>query len=184
MAAQYQSPLQMGGSPKSPFGSIINLLIFFGVLVLMYIFIGGLFKLLYLAAPVLLVATLVINYRIVADYAIDVFETFRTDVLWGVVKVAFTVLCYPFVIGWLFAKSLIYRKVDKMKQNFDAQMQATNNNMGANFGKNASNTTDFADFEELSSELLNKNRPQKEEPIIIELPKPKDKQDDYDQFFK
>ena len=180
MAAQYQGSFQVGGSPKNPFGSIINVVIFFGALVLMYLFIGGLFKLLYLVAPFLLVATLIINYRIVADYAIDVFETFRTDVLWGVVKVAFTVLCYPFVIGWLFAKSLIYRKVDKLKQNFEAQMNTTN----TNFGANPSATTDFADFEELSSEILNKNKSKKEEPIIIELPKPKDKQDDYDQFFK
>ncbi len=180
MAAQYKGSFQFGGSPKNPFGSIINLLIFFGVLVLMYFFIGGVFKLLYLAAPFLLIATLIINYRIVADYAIDIFETFRTDVLWGVVKVAFTILCYPFVIGWLFAKSLIYRKVDKMKQNFDAQMNATN----ANFGTNPSVSADFADFEELSSEMLDKNKAKKQEPIIIELPKPKNKQDDYDQFFK
>ena len=180
MAAQYQGSFQFGSSPKNPFGSIINLLIFFGVLVLMYFFIGGVFKLLYLAAPFLLIATLIINYRIVADYAIDIFETFRTDVLWGAVKVAFTILCYPFVIGWLFAKSLIYRKVDKMKQNFDAQMNAAN----TNFGANPSVSADFADFEELSSEMLDKNKAKKQEPIIIELPKPKDKQDDYDQFFK
>ena len=181
MAAQYQGSFQFGGSPKNPFGSIINLLIFFGVLVLMYFFIGGVFKLLYLAAPFLLIATLIINYRIVADYAIDIFETFRTDVLWGVVKVAFTILCYPFVIGWLFAKSLIYRKVDKMKQNFDAQMNAAN----ANLGENPPISADFADFEELSSEMLDKNKAKKQEPIIIELPKPKDRQqDDYDQFFK
>ena len=184
MAAQYKGSFQFGGSPKSPFGSIINLLIFFGVLVLMYFFIGGVFKLLYLAAPFLLVATLIINYRIVADYAIDIFETFRTDVLWGVVKVAFTILCYPFVIGWLFAKSLIYRKVDKMKQDFDAQINAANTNFGAKPSVSA-DFADFADFEELSSEMLDKNKAKKQEPIIIELPKPKDKQqDDYDQFFK
>ena len=181
MAAQYKGSFQFGGSPKNPFGSIINLLIFFGVLVLMFFFVKSLFSLLYLAAPFLLIATLIINYRIVADYAIDIFETFRTDVLWGAVKVAFTILCYPFVIGWLFAKSLIYRKVDKMKQNFDAQMNAAN----TNFGQNPSVSADFADFEELSSEMLDKNKPKKDEPIIIELPKPKDKQqDDYDQFFK
>ena len=181
MATNYQRAFRVGGNPNNPFGSIINLLIFFGILVGMYFLIGGVFKLLYLIAPVLLIATLIINYRIVADYAIGVFETFRTDILWGVVKVIFTVLCYPMVIGWLFAKSLIYRKVDKMKENFDAQMNAANQNLGA---KPAA-STDFADFEELSSEMLNKNAPKKEEPIIIELPKPKEKrQDDYDQFFK
>ncbi len=181
MATNYQRAFRVGGNPNNPFGSIINLLIFFGILLAMYFLIGGVFKLLYLIAPVLLIATLIINYRIVADYAIDVFETFRTDILWGVVKVAFTVLCYPMVIGWLFAKSLIYRKVGKMKENFEAQMNAANPNLGIK----PTSSTDFADFEELSSEMLNKNAPKKEEPIIIELPKPKEKrQDDYDQFFK
>jgi hypothetical protein len=178
MATNYQGSFRVGGNPNNPFGSIINLLIFFVVLAGMYFFIGGVFKLLYLVAPVLLIATLIINYRIVADYAIDVFETFRTDILWGAVKVAFTVLCYPLVIGWLFAKSLIYRKVDKLKQEFDAQVNAVNPNLGSK------TTTEFADFEELSSEVLKKTE-KKEPPIIVELPKPKEKQqDDYDQFFK
>jgi Trk-type K+ transport system membrane component len=179
MATNYQGSFRVGGNPNNPFGSIINLLIFFAVLAGMYFFIGGVFKLLYLVAPLLLIATLIINYRIVAEYAIDVFETFRTDVLWGAVKVAFTVVCYPLVIGWLFAKSLIYRKVDKIKQQFEEQVKTANPNLGSNTG-----TTEFADFEELSSEMLNKSKKQ-EPPIIIELPKLKEKpRDDYDQFFK
>jgi hypothetical protein len=179
MATNYQGSFRVGGNPNNPFGSIINLLIFFAVLAGMYFFIGGVFKLLYLVAPILLIATLIINYRIVADYAIDVFETFRTDILWGAVKVAFTVLCYPLVIGWLFAKSLIYRKVDKLKQQFEEQVKATNPNLGSQ-----GTTTEFADFEELSSETLDKMK-KKEPPIVLQIPKIKEKpQDDYDQFFK
>jgi hypothetical protein len=179
MATNYQGSFRVGGNPNNPFGSIINLLIFFAVLAGMYFFIGGVFKLLYLVAPILLIATLIINYRIVAEYAIDVFETFRTDILWGAVKVAFTVLCYPLVIGWLFAKSLIYRKVDKIKQQFEEQVNAVNPNLGSK-----GTTTEFADFEELSSEMLNKTK-KEEPPIVLQIPKIKDKPtDDYDQFFK
>jgi hypothetical protein len=179
MATNYQGSFRVGGNPNNPFGSIINLLIFFAVLAGMYFFIGGVFKLLYLVAPILLIATLIINYRIVADYAIDVFETFRTDILWGAVKVAFTVLCYPLVIGWLFAKSLIYRKVDKIKQQFEEQVKATNPNLGSK-----GTTTEFADFEELSSEMLDKTK-KEAPPIVLQIPKIKEKpQDDYDQFFK
>jgi predicted membrane protein len=179
MATNYQGSFRVGGNPNNPFGSIINLLIFFAVLAGMYFFIGGVFKLLYLAAPLLLIATLIINYRIVADYAIDVFETFRTDILWGAVKVAFTVLCYPLVIGWLFAKSLIYRKVDKIKQQFEEQVKAANPNL-----ESKGTTTEFADFEELSSEMLNKSK-KEEPPIVLQIPKIKEKPtDDYDQFFK
>jgi hypothetical protein len=179
MATNYQGSFRVGGNPNNPFGSIINLLIFFAVLAGMYFFIGGVFKLLYLVAPILLIATLIINYRIVAEYAIDVFETFRTDILWGAVKVAFTVLCYPLVIGWLFAKSLIYRKVDKIKQQFEEQVNAVNPNSGSK-----GTTTEFADFEELSSEMLNKTK-KEEPPIVLQIPKIKDKPtDDYDQFFK
>jgi predicted membrane protein len=181
MATNYQGSFRVGGNPNNPFGSIINLLIFLAILAGAYFLIGGALKLLYLAAPVLLIATLVINYRIVADYAIDVFETFRTDILWGAVKVAFTILCYPLVIGWLFAKSLIYRKVGKLKQQFEEQVKATNPNFGA---QTSGHDPEFADFEELSSDKLDLDK-KPETPIILQLPKTKDKPtDDYDHFFK
>lgn len=170
----YQRSFRTGGNSNNPFGSIMSLLIFVGILVFLFFVVTSFVKLLYLVAPVLLIATLLINYRIVADYVTGVFDTFRTDVLFGVVKVLFSVFCYPFVIGWLFAKAMFYRKVNTLKKDMEQQMGTMSN---------TTNDTQYAEYEELSSDLDINTKPEK--PIILDLPKPKDKtRDDFDQLFK
>ena len=170
----YQRSFRTGGNSNNPFGSILSLLIFVGILVFLFFVVTSFVKLLYLVAPVLLIATLLINYRVVADYVTGVFDTFRTDVLFGVVKVLFSVFCYPFVIGWLFAKAMFYRKVNTLKKDMEQQMGTMSN---------TTNDTQYAEYEELSSDLDINAKPEK--PIILDLPKPKDKtRDDFDQLFK
>jgi hypothetical protein len=150
-------------SSQNPFNSLISLLVLVGVMVLLFFVVKGFISILYLAAPVLLIITLVINYKIVADYVISIFETFKTDVLMGMVKVAFTFLCYPIVIGWLFAKALLFRKVDKIRQELDSQMGL--------FEKESKEQ--YIDFEELNSKT-GSEKPEK--PNIIGLPNPKEKE--------
>ncbi len=170
----YKRSFGIGGNSNNPFGSLFSLLIFVGILVLLFFMVTSFVKLLYLVAPVLLIATLLINYRIVADYVLGVVDTFKTDVLFGVAKVAFSVLCYPFVIGWLFAKAMFFRSVTKLQKDMSQRMGALNQ-MG--------NNTQYTDYEEISSDIIT-NEPA-EKPTIIELPKQKDKlRDDYDQLFK
>lgn len=170
----YQRSFRTGGNSNNPFGSIMSLLIFVGILVFLFFVVTSFVKLLYLVAPVLLIATLLINYRVVADYVTGVMETFRTDILFGVVKVLFSFFCYPFVIGWLFAKAMFYRKVNTLKKDMEQQMGQMNSSEG---------NTQYAEYEELSSDLDINTKPEK--PIILDLPKPKDKtRDDFDQLFK
>lgn len=178
----YQRSFRVGGNSNNPFGSIISLLIIIGVFILLFFMVTGFIKLLYLVAPVLLIATLLINYKLVADYVKGIFETFRTDIIFGVVKVLFTVILYPFVIGWLFAKAMFFRKVTKLQKDMAQQMGALNQKP---------QNTQYADYEEISSDLNIDEKPEKtsektpEKPIIIELPKPKDPlRDDFDQLFK
>ena len=178
----YQRSFKVGGNPNNPFGSIVSLLILIGVFVLLFFMVSGFIKLLYIVAPVLLIATLLINYNLVADYVIGIFQTFRTDILFGIVKVLFTVLCYPFVIGWLFAKAMFYRKMTKLQKDLEQQMDGLNE---------TAQNTQFTEYEEISSDL-NTAKPTTEptdevpeKPIIIELPKPKDPlRGDFDQLFK
>lgn len=167
-----------GNNQNTPFSALFNVLMVIGTLIILYFILMGFVKLLYLVAPILLIATLIINSRVVADYAIDVFETFRTNILLGVLKVGFSILCYPFIIGWLFAKALVFKKVDKIKRDFETQIHAANPHMRNN------NDTQFAEFEELSSETHNQS-PKDDKPILIVKPKPQSpQQDDYDTFFK
>ena len=176
----YQQNFRGGSSPNNPFGSLLGLLLTVGVLVLLFFAASVFVKLLYFVAPLLLIATLLINYKVVADYALDVVGTFKTDLLWGVLKVAFAVIGYPFIIGWLFAKALFYRKINNLKKNYDQQM---------NTQMNTQQNAQLAEYEELSSEIIRPPKPDAEPTPFIELPKPKEKpkdnlRDDFDQLFK
>jgi predicted membrane protein len=171
---QFRTSSNLGGGGSNPFNSLISLLIFGGVLLLLYVMVKGLFTMLYWVAPVLLIVTLIINYRVVRDYAASIVTSLQNDILMGMAKVLFTVLCYPLVIGWLFAKALIYRKVNTLQQDLQKKM-------------NQQDQTQDVDYEEISSEELGKTDekpPQK--PIIIQLPKPKekDKSNPYDDIFE
>lgn len=146
---------------QNPFNSLLSLVVLIAVMAILFFVVKGFISILYWVAPILLIVTLILNYKIVANYVISLFETFKTDILMGMVKVAFTILCYPLVIGWLFAKVLLYRKVDKMKQEFDRQIGGV------------SEKEQYVDFEELSSKTVDE-KPEK--PTIIELPKPKEKE--------
>ena len=174
----YQRSSQLGGKPNNPFGSIISILIIVGILVLLFFMVTGFVKLLYIVAPLLLIATLLINYRLVADYVLGVFETFRTDIPMGIVKVLFSVFCYPFVIGWLFAKAMFYRKVTKLQKDLEQHIVTLNE---------TPQNTPFTEYEEISSDLTTDKPSDKtpEKPVVIELPKEKDPlRDDFDQLFK
>ena len=161
------------GKNPNPFSSLMSLLMFFGVVALVIMIMYGFVKILYLVAPILLVITLVINYRIVSDYLVNIFETFKTDLFMGVVKVAFNALFYPFVIGYLFIKALFYRKMGNIRKQFENQI-------------NQKQGEQYAEYEEISTEIGSEKTDTKpEEPIILDLPKPKEKNksNPYDNLF-
>ena len=118
MITNYSSNNQ---SPKSPFSSLINLVMSVAVIALVFLIVRGFIKLLYIAAPVLLILALVINHKVVLKYVSDLSATFRRDVLMGVVWVLFAVFCYPFLFLWLLLKAILFKKVEQLHQSFQTQ---------------------------------------------------------------
>lgn len=117
----YQTNFGGGSAPRSPFSSLISLVIFAGFAALMFFVVKGFVKLLYLVAPLLLVVALVLNHNVVLEYLRDLWEGLKRDVLWGVMKVVLSIVFYPFVFLWLLVKILLVRKLVKMTKNFGAQ---------------------------------------------------------------
>jgi hypothetical protein len=157
-------------SNSNPFGSITSLIVMVGILLLLFFLVKGFITILYWLAIPLFIITLIINYRVVANYVTSLFDTFQTDILMGVVKVGFTILCYPIVIGWLFAKALVYRKVETLQKSFEEQTQKLEKEQ-------------FVDYEDITNK--------KQDDILkgidkLEMPKPKekDKSNPYDNIFE
>jgi hypothetical protein len=144
----------------NPFNSITSILFLVLAFVALYWLATGIFKILTVAAPFLLVAALLIDYRVVVNYGKWLWNLLRKNPLMGIGGILLTFFGFPIISGFLLGKALLYRKVNKIKEEFDTKQNG-----------------EFAEFEELDDE------PQ----IRMELPeikKPqKRKDDDYDQFF-
>lgn len=152
-------------SSGNPLGMIIALLITAGIIYLLFVAIGLAFKLLIYAAPLLFVATLIINYHVVLDYFNGLVESFRRHWPSGLFRLVISLLAFPIVIAWLFFKALLFKKMAQ-KVNKDPYRSAT-----------YSQDSEQVDYEELETRTL--SAPEKQ-PADNQA-----RQDDnrYDQFF-
>lgn len=96
---------------------IMGLVMLILAFVALYYVATGIFTLLGYAAPLLLLGALVVNWRTVAGYGKFVLGLF-TSKRWvmGIVAVILTVIGFPVVSGFLFAKSFIDRKVAGLRE--------------------------------------------------------------------
>ena len=143
---------------SSIFGVLTMVLIFVG---LFYI-VGGIGRLLGLIAPVLIIATAIIDYKVLLNYGKWVISLLKKDILMGIGGILLTVIGFPFVVTFLFVKALLYRKVKKMNKEFEEE-----------------NTGGYLEYEEIQDDA----------PSPLELPtlendeNQKEKTNDYEQLF-
>lgn len=150
-----------GNSPFGFLGPLLILAVFFTVLFFMA---KGLFWLLSWVAPVLLILTLIIDYKVVKDFFTFIFSLLKNNPLVGILALVMIVFAYPFVAGYLFVKALGKKSIKKAIEKVE----------------NEKNT--YTDYEEV----------QDEDDSFLELPPLKKKQEtvkqtksnEYDDMFK
>ncbi len=123
-------------NPQNPFSSVRTLLIGAALIAVLLYVIKGLVSFLYWAAPAFLILALIINHKIVLIYASDLIETFKRDVVRGIIGVVILVLGYPFVFAWLLIKGLLFNKVRKATQNFGQNLSQDFQNNSSDFFNN------------------------------------------------
>jgi len=88
----------------------------FGLVIAVFALIGlfwiarSIFRILIWAAPVLLILTLIINYRVVTRYLEQVWNLLKNHTIIGVGAVVLTILGFPIVVAYLFFKAWMSRK--------------------------------------------------------------------------
>lgn len=102
-------------------GTIFFLLIFAAILVAMYYLFRMFYWLAALAMPVLLIATLIINYRVITNFFKMIWALLKSRPILGMVAVVFTALLMPLVVVILFVQALFLRKVAKAQQKADVR---------------------------------------------------------------
>ena len=118
---------------KSPFGNIGGIIVIAIIMIGLFFLVGQLFKLLYFLAPILLILTLVLNYRVVLDYGKYVLKTLKENPLFGIVIIVLSFLAYPILFTYLLAKAYLSR------------------NAGDSDGEEGNG---FADYEEIAEDPL------------------------------
>lgn len=144
----------------NPFNSITSILTLVLVFVGIYFIASWLFKILAWLAPIFLIITLVIDYRVVLNYGKWLYNLLLKNPIMGIGGILLTFFGFPVIAGFLLVKALLYRKVRDVKQQYETQTQG-----------------ELIDYEEIEDES----------PIRLELPevdkRSNKKNRDYDQFF-
>ncbi|MEO0776858.1 MAG: hypothetical protein AAFW73_20305 [Bacteroidota bacterium] len=103
----------------NPFNSIRSILFLVLFFVALFFVARGIFTLLSWVAPVLLILTLVLDYKTIIDYGKWLGRLIRKDLLMGVGAIILTVVGFPVIAGFLFFKALIRRKVGQVKKDME-----------------------------------------------------------------
>ena len=105
MEQQQQGGFQIG------FNYIVSIVIAIGVLVALFFLARAVFTVLAWIAPVLLVLSLIINYRTVLNFGKWLWQLIRRSPLMGILAVILVVVGFPVVAAFLFGKSFIDRRM-------------------------------------------------------------------------
>lgn len=98
-------------------GNIGQVLI--GGLILIGLFLGlfwmarGIFNLLSFVAPFLLIAALLVNYRVVTGYGKWLWETLNRDIFMGIVYIALSFFGFPILSAYLLIKAIASNSIKK-----------------------------------------------------------------------
>lgn len=128
----------------NPFSSIPSILVFVLVLMGLWYFSGFLINILYyVIAPILLIATLIVNPKVVLSFGKWMMNLFKTNFVYGLGAAIFTFFLYPFVVGFLFGKAMFIKKVNELTGNTTQQV-----------GTDEEGYTEYEEVEEEPTETL------------------------------
>lgn len=153
----------VGARGQNPFGTFGPILIMVLVLFVLFYAVKGLFTILSFVAPVLLIATLIIDRKVIFDYVKFIGKLLKENTLVGILGVILTILGWHVVSGFLFAKAIMKRSLNKAINNMEKKVNP-----------------DFTEYEEVLEDEDFLELPKK-----VEVVKNKTTQDnDYNDLFK
>lgn len=123
-------PQNRGGQ----WGGIIGIVMLAVIVIGLFFVLRGIFNLLYFLAPLLLIATLIVDYKVVINYIKQLGGLFKRNPLYGLGATAFTFFLYPIVFTVLLIRALTTRKIAKFTKGDESE--------------------DFVDYEEIDDEPL------------------------------
>jgi len=90
------------------------------VLVLLFFLVQSLFRILYFLSPVLLILTLIIDYKVFIRFIKMLWSLLKNRTLYGILAVVLSIIGFPIVAGGLFITALMNRRIKKTAARFGA----------------------------------------------------------------
>lgn len=149
---------------RNPFNSIIGIILIVLFLVALYFIARAIFTILYYLSPIMIVAALVIDYRVVLGYGKWLIGLLRDNLLLGLGATILSVLGFPVLAAFLLGKALFKQQVRKAREEAQEAREG-----------------DYIEYEELDSEELELPRIEKEERRREKPEKPDNR---YDELFE
>ncbi len=157
-------------SSSNPLRAIMGLVFLVVVLYLVFKVVGFVVSLLWYLVPILFIATLIIDHKVVLDFGKWIGQQFKKNAGQGIIIALLSVLFSFLVVPYLFGKAMLKRKVRQMRTNVEEKVK----------GK-------YADYEEVPEEEVEFELKDEEEIITLDIPRqPKreqPKRNNYDDLF-
>jgi hypothetical protein len=157
-----RSSEQFGGNNRSPLGAVVGILVGILFLIALFSFVQFLFNLLWYVLPVIVIATAIIDYKVILNYFGWVGKLFKRNIIYGLLIAVLTIVAAPVVGLFLLGKALLRKKVKEVTEEVERQKQG-----------------EFVEYEEIDSETL--ELPPLEPPVVTRRP---DNSGEYDDMFK
>lgn len=110
------------GRNSNPLGPIFGLIMMVLFFILLFYIARGIFTILTWLAPVMLIITLILDYKVVTGYLKWVWKKLQTDTLFGLVMVLVTIFGFPIVSGYLLFKAYMKKQLkDRVQQRDNAE---------------------------------------------------------------
>lgn len=146
---------------NNPFSSITGILLIVLFLVALYFIARAIFTILYYLSPIMIIAALILDYRVVLGYGKWLAGLLKENPLLGIGAIALSVLGFPILSAFLLGKALFKKQVKKAQE-----------------GARQAHEGDYIEYEELDDEPLELPRVEKEEK------KQEQRGNRYDEFFE
>ena len=126
---------------------LVSILIGVFFLVALYFVASFIFKILYYLSPLFLIAALIIDYKVVTGYVKWIANTFRQNIVVGIVATLLTVFGFPLVSAFLLGKAFLKKRIRQVEKEVENRTKG-----------------EEVEFEELESEPLRLPELEKERP--------------------
>lgn len=107
----------------NPFNSVTSIVLMVLFLIAIFYIARFIFRLLWLVAPLLLIAALIVDHKTVINYAKWVVGLFKKNPVSGVVVTLLSALGFPLVSGFLLMKGLFKKKVQEVQKQRENAIQ-------------------------------------------------------------